>query len=431
MKSNGRRLKGIASFALLAVALCPSIPVTAGAANSPVNRGGASDGLAPGHHAVQKQNTGQRFVQVRLQFIRVNTRGLAERVLPASDSASGDVTDPVAGNGLTQRVSPFASGSAALTLFSTLKHGQPDASVSFNLVTPDNHPASVSFQRSFHCLGVTAGEENKPVSESINVTVTPRTNIDHSITLRLTWSDVAAEALREHGKEAGWTAQNGEMIMLRAFPIDAQTEMLLLATPTTILGLLPEAIKIDGGDGLTGLRPPSSKKIMPLFKEDLGSGLLPIGTTAPDFTLPTPQGKEVSFGTVLQGNKALILSFWFIGCPPCREELPHLQDLYNQFHSRGLGILAINNRGDGPAAVATFMQKNKLVLPVALDSNRVPDIYQDRKTWRSTISGKYRAGGAPIIYIIGPSGKVVWREIGYDAGTDKRLRRVLATLGVN
>lgn len=389
MKLSGRRPKEIASFVLLSVALCSPIPATAGAANRPASRGGASEGLAPGRHAVQKQNISQRLVQVRLQFVRVSTRDLSEKVFPASESL-GDVTDPIAANGLTQKVRPFASSNAALSLFNALKHGLPDSGVSSDLVTPDNHPASVSFQRSFHCLGVTAGEENKPVSESINVMVTPRTNIDHSITLLLTWSDVGAEALRGHGKEAGWTAQNGE-------------------------GLPPEAIGTDGGNGL----------------KDLGGGLLPVGTTAPDFTLPTPQGKEVSFDSVLQGNKTLILSFWFIGCPPCREELPHLQDLYNQFHSRGLGILAINNRGDAPAAVAAFMQKNKLVFPVALDPNRVPEVYQDRKTWKSTISGKYRAGGAPIIYIIGPSGKVMWREIGYDAGTDERLRRVLVTLGVN
>lgn len=428
MKSNGPPLKKIASFALLSVAFCPLIPATAGATNSLVNRGGTSEGLPPSHHAVQKHNTDKRLVQVRLQFVRVSTRDLAEKVIPAS--ASGDVTDPIAPNSLTQRVSPFASGNAAHTLFSALKHGLPDSSVSSNFVTPDNHPASVSFQRSFHCLGVTAGEENKPVSENINVKVTPRTNIDHSITLRLTWSDVGAEALRGHGKEVGWTVQNGEMIMLRAFPIDTRTEMLLLATPT-ILGLPPEANKTDGGDGVTGLFPPSGEDIRHPFNKDLGGGLLPVGTTAPDFTLPTPQGKKVLFESVLQGSKALILSFWFIGCPPCREELPHLQDLYNKFHRRGLGILAINNRGDTPAAVAAFMQKHKLGLPVALDPNRAPDIYQDRKTWKSTISGKYRAGGAPIIYIIGPSGKVMWREIGYDAGTDERLRRVLADLGVN
>lgn len=418
MGFNVRFLSGVALLALLLSALCYSPRRLAAASNTWANVAVASDGHAPSPPAVQKPGSDQRFVQVRLQFIRVSTGDLAEKLTVYSTQSN------------LEDARPLASGSEATALFDALKPGPPEAGASCSVVTQDAHSVSASLHSSSHSLRVMAGKEKKPGSEDVTVTVTPRINGDGSITLLLGWSNAAAMPSREHSKEVIGTVQNGEMIMLRAFPIDARTEMLLLATPT-ILGLPPEAIKIDGGDGLTKLRALSSEKIRRLFNKDLGGGLLPIGTTAPDFTLPTPQGKEVSFDTVLQGNKALILSFWFIGCPPCREELPHLQDLYNQFHSRGLGILAINNRGDAPDSVAAFMQKNKLILPVALDPNQVPDIYQDWKTWKSTISGKYQAGGAPIIYIIGPSGKVVWREIGYDAETDKSIRRVLATLGLN
>lgn len=397
--------------------LCCSAPVLAAVPGSPIAN----------PPAVRKPGSGQRFIQVRLQFVRVNTRDLAEKVTILSpDPVPGKIT------GYSMRSSPedarpLASGSAAAPLFDLLKSGPPEAGASSSVVTQDSHPVSASLYSSSHSLGVTAGEGNKPVSEGITVTVTPRINLDQSITLRLAWSEAAGLPMREHGREAHATVESGEMIMLRAFPVDAQTEMLLLATPTPFPERPSEGTRTNSQ---TKVQSRPSGELISRFHQDLGGELLPVGTTAPAFTLPTPFSGRTSLDDALRGNKALILSFWFIGCPPCREELPHLQNLYNQFHSRGLGVLDVDNRGDTPSAIAAFLHKNGLTLPVALDPDRVPDIHQDRKTWKHTISGQYHAGGAPAIYIIGPSGQVVWRETGYDADTGKRIRAMLAALGV-
>lgn len=377
--------------------------------------------------AAQKPGSGQRFVQVRLRLIRVNSRDLAEKVTVLSPDSfpGGSANDSLRSNPEDAR--PLASGSAATHLFDLLKSGPPKAGASSSVVAQDAHPVSASLYSSSHSLGVAAGAGNKPVSEDVTVTVTPRINLDQSITLWLAWSEAAGLPMREHGREAHATVESGEMIMLRAFPVDAQTEMLLLATPTPFPNRSSEGARTNSR---TKVQSHLSGELISRFHQDLGGGLLAVGATAPVFTLPTPSGERISLEDALKGNKALILSFWFIGCPACRAELPHLQDLYDQFHSHGLGVLDVDNHGDTPGAISAFLHENKLTFPVALDPERVPDIYQDRKMWKHTISGQYHAGGAPIIYIIGPSGKVVWREVGYDADTQKRIRATLAGLGM-
>lgn len=401
-------------------ALCCSAPVVAAVPGGPTGN----------PTAVRKPGSSQRFVQVRLQFARVNTRDLAEKATILSpDPAFGESTNyPMSSNPEDAR--PFASGNAATVLPDTLKLGPPEAGASSSVVTQDAHPVAAFLRSGPHSIRALAGGEKKPGSENTTVTVLPRINTDDSITLRLTWSDAAAMPSRGHSHEVMATVQDGETIMLRASPVDAQTEMLLLATPMFFPARPSEGAGTESRNGRTKPQLHLSGELISRFHQDLGGELLPVGATAPTFTLPTPSGEKVSLDDALKGNKALILSFWFIGCPACREELPHLQNLYNQFHSRGLGVLDVDNHGDTPGALATFLHKNKLTFPVALDPDRVPDIYQDRKTWKHTVSGQYHAGGAPAIYIIGPGGKVMWREAGYDADTAKRIRSTLTALGL-
>jgi cytochrome c biogenesis protein CcmG/thiol:disulfide interchange protein DsbE len=58
---------------------------------------------------------------------------------------------------------------------------------------------------------------------------------------------------------------------------------------------------------------------------DLGSSLLRAGDPMPDFTLTDLRGEPVSFSS-LEG-RAVVLNFWATWCPPCRREMPLLDDL--------------------------------------------------------------------------------------------------------
>ena len=69
-----------------------------------------------------------------------------------------------------------------------------------------------------------------------------------------------------------------------------------------------------------------------------------LGGPAPDFNLPTADGGTVRLAD-LKG-KPVLINFWATWCQPCREEMPAMQELYEQYRDRGLMILAVDMEED-------------------------------------------------------------------------------------
>ncbi len=68
-------------------------------------------------------------------------------------------------------------------------------------------------------------------------------------------------------------------------------------------------------------------------------------TTAPEFELKDPAGKQLSLRE-LRG-KVVFLNFWATWCVPCIEEMPAMEKLYRELKKDGLVILAVNIQ-EGP-----------------------------------------------------------------------------------
>lgn len=66
-----------------------------------------------------------------------------------------------------------------------------------------------------------------------------------------------------------------------------------------------------------------------------------VGYLAPDFTLPTLDGKTVRLSDY-QGKKGVFINFWATWCPPCRLEMPTMEKVYQEYQSQGLEILAVS-----------------------------------------------------------------------------------------
>ena len=92
-----------------------------------------------------------------------------------------------------------------------------------------------------------------------------------------------------------------------------------------------------------------------------------IGNPAPNFKLPNLEGKTVSLSD-LRG-KPVMLNFWATWCPPCRAEMPHIQQVYEEWSDNGLVVLAIN-LGESSSKVKEFVQSYGLSFPVLLDTKR-------------------------------------------------------------
>ena len=94
-----------------------------------------------------------------------------------------------------------------------------------------------------------------------------------------------------------------------------------------------------------------------------------VGKAAPALTLTDMQGRQVSLAQF--HGKVVILNFWATWCPPCREEMPSMEKLYQDYKEQGLVLLAVNIEENGKQAVSTFLQKRPYSFPILLDSDNV------------------------------------------------------------
>ncbi|MBT2757133.1 redoxin domain-containing protein [Mesobacillus foraminis] len=110
--------------------------------------------------------------------------------------------------------------------------------------------------------------------------------------------------------------------------------------------------------------------------EDLPEGL-EVKNRAPDFTLQTLNGDEVKLSDY-RGKKVL-LNFWATWCPPCKAEMPYMQEMYDKYKKEGFEILAVNSTVTEKSEqdVSEFVKKYELSFLIPMDvKNRVSSDYE-------------------------------------------------------
>lgn len=130
-----------------------------------------------------------------------------------------------------------------------------------------------------------------------------------------------------------------------------------------------------------------------------GASGLDVGNHAPEFELPLLNGDVVKLSD-LKGKKVLI-NFWATWCPPCKEEMPEMQQLYEEYGD-DITIIAINATGSerNESAVRDFIDEYGYTFPVAIDKN-------------NDTTDNYMAYTIPTSYFIGTDGVIqVPRKVG-------------------
>ena len=100
------------------------------------------------------------------------------------------------------------------------------------------------------------------------------------------------------------------------------------------------------------------------------------GFLAPDFTLDTLDGKKVTLSE-LRG-KIVIINLWATWCPPCRAEMPALENAYEQYRDSEVIILGLNvTNQDSEKDIPPFVEEFGLTFPILLDRDgSVSTLYQ-------------------------------------------------------
>jgi len=94
---------------------------------------------------------------------------------------------------------------------------------------------------------------------------------------------------------------------------------------------------------------------------------------APGFSLQSRDGNTVSLGD-LQGQVVMV-NFWATWCGPCREEMPHLEALYQRYSDLGFTLLGVNVEEDSSGA-DEFLAETPVSFPILFDpGNEVSEMY--------------------------------------------------------
>jgi len=123
-----------------------------------------------------------------------------------------------------------------------------------------------------------------------------------------------------------------------------------------------------------------------------------VGQPAPEFNMPTIDGKTVKLSG-LKG-KYVMLDFWASWCQPCRQENPHVVQMYNKYKNKNFTIVGISLDKD----VDAWKQA----------------VAQDGLTWthgselndfESPTVRAYQVEAIPASFIIDPEGKIIAKNL--------------------
>ncbi|MBI3583863.1 MAG: TlpA family protein disulfide reductase [Nitrospinae bacterium] len=115
-----------------------------------------------------------------------------------------------------------------------------------------------------------------------------------------------------------------------------------------------------------------------------------IGNHAPKFALTDLNKKTVNLAHYK--GKKVILNFWATWCPPCVNEMPLLQEVYNNRRGEGIEIIGINYNEDYDR-VKKFISEKGVTFTILIDS--------DLK-----VSMDYGVIGLPVTFFIDREGRI-------------------------
>jgi peroxiredoxin len=123
------------------------------------------------------------------------------------------------------------------------------------------------------------------------------------------------------------------------------------------------------------------------------------GTTAPDFSLQTMDGKQFSLRAALSRGPVLA-AFFKISCPTCQYAFPFLQRIYAAHGNKNVTVVGVsqNEKKD----TAAFIKEYGVTFPVLLD---------DTTTY--PVSNAYGLTNVPTIFWIAQDGEIEVCSVGW------------------
>ncbi|WP_040402352.1 TlpA family protein disulfide reductase [Alkalibacillus haloalkaliphilus] len=132
---------------------------------------------------------------------------------------------------------------------------------------------------------------------------------------------------------------------------------------------------------------------------DIDTDGVEVGDVAPNFKLQTLNGEETELAD-FRGQKIMI-NFWATWCPPCRAEMPHMQEIHEEYDDEVI-ILAVNATSQETShdTVQDFIDELELTFPILMDET-------------GEVNVRYQALSLPTTYFVNTEGELqIPRHVG-------------------
>ncbi|HAH46987.1 TlpA disulfide reductase family protein [Gimesia sp.] len=140
------------------------------------------------------------------------------------------------------------------------------------------------------------------------------------------------------------------------------------------------------------------------------SSVLKVGDPAPEFTLTMTDDKEFSMSEA-RGDVVLI-NFFATWCGPCRMELPHIQQIWEERKDNPRFRLLVIGREETMETVKQFCEENGFTFPAAPDPDRV-------------VFSMFAHDLIPRTLVISPEGTIIFSQVGFSEPDVEKLEALL------
>lgn len=135
---------------------------------------------------------------------------------------------------------------------------------------------------------------------------------------------------------------------------------------------------------------------------------------APDFSFRTVDGRWYSRDS-LRG-KVVLVEFWASWCEPCREALPEMFRIYNEFKTPRFVMIGVSENAS-QAKFENFVAEKGILWPQDWDP-------------KGQLADEFSDAAIPAYAVIDPDGRLRFTQRGYNSDTYSHLRQaIMAALG--
>jgi len=137
-----------------------------------------------------------------------------------------------------------------------------------------------------------------------------------------------------------------------------------------------------------------------------------LGAPAPDFELPSADGKQ-RIGLAPLAGKVVIVDFWATWCEPCRASFPAYQRLVDEFGGK-VAVIGVSV-DEEPSGIKAFGAANGAKFPLAWDEGQ-------------GVAKSYQPSTMPTSFIVDAHGVVRFIHAGFTDGDEAQIKTEVSSL---